>query len=65
MVRSPTDVATNRWPCSQNRLPTILGKNWPFDKGQSDVANPASWLVTFAPAIMRKKVAQATSTAKR
>jgi hypothetical protein len=46
-------------------LPTIFGKNWPLESGQSDVANPASWLVTNAPAIIRKNVAQATSNAKR
>ena len=40
MVSSPTAVATMRWPCSQNRLPTILGKNVPLDRGQSDVASP-------------------------
>ena len=61
----PTVVATNRCPCSQKRLPTILGKNWPFESGQSDVANPASWLVTSAPAMIKKNVAPASSSANR
>src|ERR1043165_3391470 len=54
-----------RWPCSQNRLPTIFGKTWPFESGQSGVARPASWLVTNAPAMIRQNVAQATRMANR
>src|SRR6185369_12285440 len=50
-----------RWPCSQNRFPTMRGKNCPFESGQSDVASPASWLVTSAPAMIKKNVAQATT----
>src|SRR5215510_15575117 len=65
MVNKPTVVATIRCPCSQNRLPTILGKTWPFESGQTDVANPASLLVTRAPAMIKKNVAQATSIANR
>src|SRR5215217_6604332 len=61
----PTVVATIRCPCSQNRLPTIFGNTWPFESGQSGVASPASLLVTSAPAIIKKNVAQATKTAKR
>src|SRR6185369_12698770 len=61
----PTVVATRRWPCSQNRLPTIFGKTCPFESGQSGVASPASLLVTSAPAIIKKNVAQATKIAKR
>src|SRR5215470_11658601 len=65
MVNKPTVVATIRCPCSQKRLPTILGKTWPFESGQSEVANPASLLVTRAPAMIKKNVAQATSIANR
>jgi hypothetical protein len=65
MVSIPTDVATIRCPCSQNKLPTILGKTWPFESGQSEVAKPASLLVTSAPAMIKKNVAQATSIANR
>src|SRR6185436_14157126 len=61
----PTVVATMRWPCSQNRFPTILGNTWPLESGQSFVARPASLLVTSAPAMIKKNVAQATSKAKR
>src|ERR1043165_1336679 len=65
MVNTPTVVATIRCPCSQNRLPTILGNTWPFESGQSEVAKPASWLVTNAPAMIKKNVAQATRIANR
>src|ERR1041385_7563240 len=65
MVNKPTVVATIRCPCSQNRLPTILGNTWPFESGQSEVAKPASLLVTSAPAMIKKNVAQATSIANR
>ena len=61
IVSKPTDVATIRWPCSQNRFPTIAGKNCPLERGQSSVASPASLLVTSAPAMIRKNVAPATS----
>src|SRR5258705_6164491 len=61
IVSRPTVVATMRWPCSQNRFPTMRGKTCPFESGQSDVARPASWLVTRAPAMIKKKVAQATN----
>ena len=44
---------------------SIFGRNRPFESGQSSVANPASWLVTSAPAMIRKNVAPATSNAKR
>src|SRR6266850_3622794 len=54
-----------RWPCSQNRFPTMRGKTCPFESGQSDVAKPASWLVTNAPAIIKNNVAQATSKHKQ
>jgi hypothetical protein len=43
----------------------MLGKNSPFDSGQSGVARPASLLVTNAPAMIKKNVAQATRMAKR
>src|SRR6185295_5468979 len=65
MVNKPTVVATIRCPCSQKRLPTIFGNTWPFESGQSDVAKPASLLVTSAPAMIKKNVAQATSIANR
>src|ERR1044071_10462304 len=65
IVSRPTVVATIRWPCSQNRLPTIFGKSCPFESGQSDVASPASWLVTNAPAMIKQNVAPATRMAKR
>src|ERR1700752_66302 len=65
IVSIPTVVATIRWPCSQNRFPTIFGNTCPFESGQSDVAKPASLLVTSAPAIIKKNVAQATRIAYR
>src|SRR5688572_22634520 len=43
----------------------MFGKNSPFESGQSDVASPASLLVTNAPAIIKKNVAQATRMANR
>jgi hypothetical protein len=42
-----------------------LGKNCPYESGQSGAAKPASWLVTSAPAMIKKNVAQATSIANR
>src|ERR1044072_9365556 len=65
MVNKPTVVESIRCPCSQNRLPTILGDNWPFESVRSEVAKPASLLVTSAPAMIKKNVAQATSIANR
>src|SRR6185369_9494293 len=49
----------------QNRLPTIFGNTCPLESGQSLVASPASWLVTNAPAMIKKNVAQATRMANR
>src|SRR6185503_15606595 len=46
-------------------FPTIGGRNCPFESGQSDVARPASLLVTSAPAMIRKNVAQPTRMANR
>ena len=44
--------------------PTIGGKNFPYDRGQSGTARPDPVEVTIAPAKMRKSVDAATSFVK-
>src|SRR3982074_1856213 len=64
-VRSPATCAIMRWMCSNCTPPTSFGILYqePKDVGQSGTDNPASLLVTSAPAMRRRKVQLARVTA--
>ena len=67
IVSSTTAPATSRWPCSYLTPPTqpVGGVIWklPNEVGQSGTESPASFEVTRAPAISRRKVENATKVA--
>src|SRR6266853_5240919 len=64
-VRSPATCAIMRWMCSNCTPPTSFGILYqePKDVGQSGTDNPASLLVTSAPAMRSRKVQLARVTA--
>jgi hypothetical protein len=63
-VSIPTTLAIIRCPCSYFTPPTMRGmRKLPNEVGQSGTERPASLLVTSAPAMINRNVAQATKMA--